>query len=82
MAGAVPAPTEPLTFASAGGEIVADCYDDQAHVLSWAPTEGFKVKQVRPGPAPVASLELRNDNVRLVMTVTCPSGVPTVAIEA
>ena len=48
------------TFASAGGEIVADCQDDQAHLLSWTPTEGFKVKQAPAGTGDRASVELRN----------------------
>jgi hypothetical protein len=77
-----PGPAQPLTFASAGGAIVADCHDDRAYLQSWTPTEGFKVKKLDPGPGSSAWVELRNTNVSIVMTVTCASGIPTVAIDA
>ena len=77
-----PRPTTPQTFASEGGAIVADCQDDQAYLRSWTPTEGFKVKKLNPGPATSASVELRNRGVSVVMTVTCRSGAPEVAIGA
>jgi eukaryotic-like serine/threonine-protein kinase len=77
-----PGPAQPLTFASVGGAIVADCHDDRAYLQSWTPTEGFKVKKLDPGPGSSAWVELRNTNVSIVMTVTCASGIPTVAIDA
>ncbi len=76
-----PPSTGPQTFVSTGGEVVADCNDDLAYLLSWAPAEGFKVKQLRSGPASSASLELRQRDVHIGMTVTCRSGVPAGAID-
>ena len=80
-AGSAP-PIQPQTFVSQGGAIVVGCQDSDAYLISWTPTEGFKVKKLNPGPASRASLELRNRGVRVLMTATCRAGVPAVTIHA
>jgi hypothetical protein len=68
-------------FATAAGSVVAGCQDDQAYLASWTPADGFKVKKAEAGPSSSSSVEFQNRSVLVVITVTCDSGEPEVAIE-
>jgi serine/threonine-protein kinase len=68
------------TFSSAGGAVVAACYDDRAYLLSWVPTSGYRVKKLVQGPTATASIELKAAGAEIVMSVACRSGEPVVTI--
>ena len=68
-------------FATAAGSVVAGCQEDQAFLVSWTPADGFKVKKINAGPSTSASVELQDRSVSVVITVTCHTGEPGVAVD-
>ncbi|GAA4604266.1 hypothetical protein GCM10023195_14500 [Actinoallomurus liliacearum] len=66
-------------LSTSGGSVLARCGPaDAAYLLSWTPAQGYGVDDVNRGPAPRASVKLEADHGRkLVIQVTCRSGVPT-----
>jgi eukaryotic-like serine/threonine-protein kinase len=77
---AVASTSSTSTFSSAGGVVVAACYDDRAYLLSWVPVAGYRVKKLVQGPTATASIELKTAGAEIVMSVACRSGEPVVTI--
>ncbi|GAA0360372.1 hypothetical protein NE235_21395 [Actinoallomurus spadix] len=75
------APTAGTTRAlsTSGGSVLARCGPaDTAYLLSWTPAQGYGVDDVDRGPGARASVKLEAGHGRkLVIQVTCRSGVPT-----
>ncbi len=76
-----PSTDELRVFATAAGSVVAGCQEDEAYLVSWTPADGFRVKKAEAGPSISASVELQDRSVLVVITVTCQSGEPGVAID-
>ncbi len=79
---AEPSTAEPIadlrTFTSRGGTIEARCDAGRAELVSWTPTDPYKVQRVNPGPAVSAVIVFKQAASRIRMTVTCVAGTPTV----
>jgi hypothetical protein len=69
------------TFTVAGVEIIAGCQGDLAQVLASTSSQNFTIKKITPGPARVASVELKNRNARISMSVTCSGRQPVVQVR-
>jgi serine/threonine-protein kinase len=69
----------PVTFTSVGGTIQAACDGNLAYLISWTPNPGYTVLKVDPGPGLKAQAHFKSAARNVVMTVTCPAGVPQVS---
>ena len=83
-----PTPTAPATTASPGsgertltsvaGTVLATCPTaGTAQILSATPIAPYKLKTIDTAPGPSPAVLFKHGNTRIVMTVTCSSGVPT-----
>ncbi|MCO5994295.1 hypothetical protein [Actinoallomurus rhizosphaericola] len=74
-----PAAGTTRALSAPGGSVLARCGPaDAVYLLSWTPAQGYGVDDVNRGPASRASVKLEADHGRkLVIQVTCRSGVPT-----
>ncbi|MCO5972653.1 hypothetical protein [Actinoallomurus soli] len=74
-----PAAATTRALSTSGGSVLARCGPaDAVYLLSWTPAQGYGVDDVKRGPASRASVKLEADHGRkLVIQVTCRSGVPT-----
>jgi hypothetical protein len=69
-------PGPPRQFSIAAGVLTARCTGSQAYLVSWSPAPGYRVDEVRRGPASVAVVSFMSGTQRLVFGVRCVSGVP------
>lgn len=75
---AAPTPGPPRQFNTQEGVVTAQCIGQQAYLLSWSPAPGYKVDDVRRGPAPVAKVqfEMFGSRHESVVAVECSTGAP------
>lgn len=75
---AAPTPGPPRQFNTQEGVVTAQCIGPQAYLLSWSPAPGYKVDDVRRGPAPVAKVqfEMFGSRRESVVAVECSTGAP------
>ena len=76
---ASPTPGPPRQFTIPAGVVTAQCTDQLAYLVSWSPAPGYRVDDVRRGPATVARVTFVMSSTRRESTVGvgCVSGVPT-----
>jgi serine/threonine-protein kinase len=61
---------------SPGGSVVAGCASGGAFLASWTAAHGYRVHDVRPGPASAVRIEFRAEESDIRVTVSCVGGVP------
>jgi hypothetical protein len=67
-----PAPTGPnRTIDTAGGTVVAHCVGDNAYLVVWSPSPGFKDEDVNRGPSPEARITFQGNGREIKVRVTC-----------
>jgi serine/threonine-protein kinase len=76
--GPPPAPTTggPTTFRTEGGSATATCAGNQATLVDWTATDGYRVERVNPGPARVVTVEFRRGSQISRLSIGCVDGVP------
>jgi len=73
-----PAPkTVARTIASRGGSVVAACTSGSVTLRSWSPAVGYRVDEVRRGPAAEAEIKFASSSNEVTLQVRCVSGVPS-----
>jgi serine/threonine-protein kinase len=65
---------------SPGGTVVADCRPAGAYLVSWSPTQGYEVGNVRRGPAATTQVTFVSIANSVTMLVSCSGGVPSATI--
>ena len=78
-AAASPTPGPPRQFTTSAGVVTAQCIGQLAYLASWSPAPGFRVDDVRRGPAIVARVTFVMFSTRqeTELAVRCAAGVPT-----
>jgi hypothetical protein len=76
------ASSEPHSFSSAGGTILAFCSGSAANLVHWQPAADYRVKSVDPGPGSQAAVTFKSASAEITMIVTCVSGEPVVRISS
>jgi hypothetical protein len=77
---AVPSVTEQILSID-GGSVAARCTDDRVYLASWSPAQGFRVDEVRRGPATTATVKFVSTRREYTMRVRCVAGVPQGSVE-
>jgi hypothetical protein len=72
-----PAVTGGTVLTSQGGTVIATCAGARAYLMSWSPGQGFEPANVIRGPAVSARVTFTSAQLRVIMVVSCASGVPT-----
>lgn len=73
---ASPTPGPPRQFSTSGGVLIAQCTGQLAYLVSWSPAAGYRVDDVRRGPATLAQVSFVSGMQELAVGVRCASGVP------
>ena len=66
----------PRQFTTSGGALTAQCIGQLAYLVSWSPSPGYRVDDVRRGPAAVAQVAFDSTTQQLAVGVSCASGFP------
>jgi hypothetical protein len=76
-----PTPGPPRQFNTPEGVVTARCVGQLAYLVSWSPAPGYRVDDVRRGPAAVATVqfEMVGSRGEAAVGVECSSGVPRLA---
>ncbi len=69
------------TLASRGGSVVAACRSGSVTLRSWSPAVGFRVSEVKRGPATEVEVRFVSKDAEVTMKVTCRAGVPAATNE-
>jgi hypothetical protein len=70
--GLSPLPTGPnRTIETAGGTVVAHCVGDNAYLVYWSPSPGFRSDDPNRGPAPEARITFEGSGREIKIRVTC-----------
>jgi hypothetical protein len=70
------------TLASRGGSVVAACRSGLVTLRSWSPAVGFRVSEVKRGPASEVEVRFASKDTEVTMKVSCRGGVPTATTES
>jgi hypothetical protein len=75
---ASPTPGPPRQFQTSAGVLTGQCIGDLAYLVSWSPAPGYRVDDVRRGPAAIAQVTFENPTTRQegAYGVQCTAGVP------
>lgn len=79
-----PAPTaSPLqrTFTFSVGSVTARCDGDQAYLVSWSPAQGYRVDEVRRGPAPIVGVQFESFAGERGVAVRCVAAIPRASLS-
>ena len=73
-----PTPGPPRQFTTSGGVVTAQCIGQLAYLVSWSPAPGYRVDDVRRGPAVEAQVTFVMSSTRQEtgLAVGCAAGVP------
>src|SRR5215469_1608660 len=73
-----PTPGPPRQFTTSAGVLTAQCIGQLAYLVSWSPAPGYRVDDVRRGPAAQAQVTFENPTTRQEGSfgVQCVAGVP------
>lgn len=63
------------------GWVTAACDGDMAYLVSWSPAQGYRVDEVRRGPAPSVKVEFESFTVEAAVWVRCVDGIPRASIN-
>ena len=63
------------------GSVTARCDGDSAYLISWSPAQGYRVDDVRRGPAPSVRVELESFTVEASIFVRCVDGIPRASVS-
>jgi hypothetical protein len=69
------------TFTFAVGSVAARCDGDQAYLVSWSPAQGYRVDDVRRGPALVVQVNFETFTAERRVTVRCVAGIPRASLS-
>jgi hypothetical protein len=72
---ASPRPARKLV-STPGGTVVAECDGSVVRLKSWAPAQGYGVKQVKPGPDEHAEVSFEGASGRVEIRLRCANGRP------
>jgi len=64
------------TISSRGGTVVAECTANRVYLRTWSPFNGYRVADVRRGPAAEAEIQFVNAASEVNLHVRCSGGVP------
>ena len=64
------------TISSRGGTVVAECSGGRVYLRSWSPASGFRVSEVRRGPASETELRFDSSSLQVQLQVRCSGGAP------
>jgi hypothetical protein len=68
------------TLAVRGGAIVVQCDGDEATLLRWTPSSGFRADDANTGPAATVGIRFESDTAEdVTVTATCVNGTPSSA---
>jgi hypothetical protein len=78
---AAPTPGPPRQFNTQEGVVMAQCIGQLAYLVSWSPAPGYRVDDVRRGPATTARVqfEMFGSHGEAVVAVECSTGTPRLA---
>jgi len=78
---AAPTPGPPRQFNTQEGVVVAQCVGQLAYLVSWSPAPGYRVDDVRRGPATTAKVqfEMFGSHRESTVAVECSTGTPRLA---
>jgi hypothetical protein len=68
-------------FAFDVGWVTAACDGDMAYLVSWSPAQGYRVDEVRRGPAAYVRVEFESFTVEAAVWVRCVDGIPRASIS-
>lgn len=73
-----PTPGPPRQFTTSAGTVTAQCTGELAYLVSWSPAQGYRVDDVRRGPALEAQVtfEMFSTRQEAAILVRCVAGVP------
>ncbi len=78
---ASPTPGPPRQFTNPAGVVTAECIGQLAYLVSWSPAPGYRVEDVRRGPAAQAGVTflMSSTGQETALGVRCVNGVPRLA---
>lgn len=86
--GRTPATTRPTTaapvqrtFSTRGGTAIAACQGSLAYLVSWSPTQGYRVERARQGPDSEVEVRFEGTDGRSEIKIRCARGVPAAEIK-
>ncbi len=69
------------TFSTRGGTAIAACRGGLASLVSWSPTQGYRVERARQGPDNEVEVRFEGSDGRSEIKIRCAQGVPAAEIK-